>query len=257
LFDRTVLIGVGGIGSALVDNLAKVIAFQDVLPKDLVLVDPQTFEGRNRTRQRMNPDEEGSFKVEVAAKRIRAAHPELRVSSLAKYVSKNPRESDAIRGEEVFKERSIILSAIDHQGGRGYFSELCRKRRDILMLNGGNRVHDGHVYAYLIQDGAEHTKRLEEIYPNIANPPPEERNPGDLSCEERHVLPGGEQLLATNNMVASWMLAAYSGIIENVPKGKEAVSERFRKKTEVIFDIQTFSVAFYSHATRLPKKVLA
>jgi hypothetical protein len=58
------------------------------------------------------------------------------------------------------------------------------------------------------------------------NPP--DRNPGEMSCQERAEIEGGTQILATNMAVAAFILARIQ---------KTIISNQSPEETEIYFDL--------------------
>lgn len=255
MFERTYVVGLGGIGSALVHNVARIIAYQETA-QELILVDGDKFSDGNKVRQVMREGkDEGRFKAEVQVELLKLAHPSIRATAVPKFIARVPKEDDSAAASNVFLDKSIVLSCLDNDPTRLLLSELSRTMTDFIIINGGNRLSDGHVFTSGVLGGIEFTKRLEDVYPDKLVVTEEEGNPGDLHCHERQKLVGGEQILATNVMTAAWMLSAYTTVIGLSRKGKEALEEGVRKKSEVIFDLERQSAASYGHALRKPRNV--
>jgi molybdopterin/thiamine biosynthesis adenylyltransferase len=154
----------------------------------------------------------------------------------------------------VIRDRSIVLTGLDNDDARLLISEHARTLKDVIVINGGNLLWDGHAHVYLVMDGIERTSRLEDLYP--LSPDARSRNPGDLSCLERQALPGGVQVLSTNLMVAAWMTAMFTRVVNSLT-GKEALAGEFKRNTEVIFDVgQKMSAVPYTHVKRVPKNLM-
>ena len=98
---------------------------------------------------------------------------------------------------------------------------------NIDVFTGGNDDDlFGSIYHYQKRDGVEITAHPAEYHPEYDNPP--DKNPGELSCQDRAQIEGGTQLLATNMAVASFILGRVQKII---------VSNQSPEETEIFFDL--------------------
>ncbi len=110
------------------------------------------------------------------------------------------------------------------------------------------------MHLYLVFDGVEITERLEKIHPEVAMP--RDRNPGDLSCEERAALPGGGQVAEANFGAAYNAFVYFSRVLECLPRGKEAVEEELKKVSEVFFDTKKLNSLSYARVARKPRNLV-
>ena len=84
----------------------------------------------------------------------------------------------------------------------------------------------GSIYHYQRRNGEDVTEHPVNFHPEYENPP--DKNPGELSCQERSEIEGGTQLLATNMAVASFLLGRVQKTIVNSESPTEA---------EIYFDL--------------------
>ena len=105
--------------------------------------------------------------------------------------------------------------------------DAAKKFNNIDVFAGGNDDQlYGSIYHYQRKNGEEVTLHPSEMHPEYVNPP--DRNPGELSCQERAEIEGGTQLLAVNMGVAAWLLArAHKTIFE----------EQEDSESEIYFDM--------------------
>ena len=98
---------------------------------------------------------------------------------------------------------------------------------NIDVFTGGNDdALFGSIYHYQRRDGVDITEHPVVYHPEYENPP--DKNPGELSCQERAEIDGGTQLLATNMAVASIILGRINHVIV---EGKDP------EVTEIYFDL--------------------
>ena len=242
MFERTIVIGCGGIWAYLSQAICRISANpNNSAPKELILVDGDEFTISNFERQDMREEDENEKKSEVHAKRIIDVFRELSVQSVSEFLTKE-------NADKIIQDKSIILSCVDNHATRKLISEEARKKSDVIVISGGNDLFDGSVHLYMVFGGEPLTQNLEDIHPEVKNP--EDRNPGELSCEERAELPGGGQLPASNLLAASWMATYFASIVELIPRGKEVLEEALKELSEVYFDARKFAAVVYNRAVQ-------
>lgn len=215
---RVVVIGLGGIGSRIVEPLARYLESTGTC-RSLVLVDGDSYSSGNRDRQRMRATDVGMNKAEAQAVAVRPLFPGLSISAKAWYVS------DRNVGD-LLEEDDVVFLAVDSHAARKVVSDACRRMRDVLLISAGNELTDGNVQVYRKSNGRERTPPIEKHHPELRFPA--DRNAADLSCEERAARPGGEQIIFTNLTAAALALNAFYAATRATPK-----------YAEVYFDIIT------------------
>jgi molybdopterin/thiamine biosynthesis adenylyltransferase len=203
-----IVIGLGGIGSHLVEPLARFLSTLSK-PPELVLVDGDAFTTGNRGRQRTGPGDIGLNKAMVHAQRLLSLLPGLRVRAVEQYVS----ERNAL---EIISEGALSIVCPDNHATRLTVSRRCQRIRNAAAIFVGNDLRDGAIQIYVRRNGRDLKPRPEQYHPEIASPA--ERNPADLSCEELAARQGGGQVIFANLMAATLALnAAYALLQGQVP----------------------------------------
>ena len=194
---RAVLIGLGGIGSHLVEPLARTLVFSksERAPKTLILVDGDTYEKKNRQRQRFDI---AANKAEATKEWIAPPFPDIQVEAKPHFISE-----DNIFA--LIREGDVVLLAVDNHATRKLISEYAETLGSVLVISGGNELYDGNIQVYEKSAGTALLPPLTWMHPEIEHP--NDRNPAELSCEEL-AASGSTQLLAVNNMAAALMLNA-------------------------------------------------
>lgn len=198
---RFKVIGLGGIGSYLVEPLCRYLNY-NAKPRDSVvevtLVDGDDYEESNRKRQRFDVCEN---KAQVTASRLRDEFSNLHIRYKPQYVT-NDNVVSLIRNDDV------IFLCVDNHATRKLVTERCQDLDTVTLISGGNDLTDGNVFYYRREDGRDVTRPPTVIDPRIANP--DDHVPGSdhrLGCEERAEV--DTQLLFTNLRAASQMTGVF------------------------------------------------
>lgn len=206
---RFVVVGVGGIGTWLSEGLVRMLEYKDP-GSMLLLVDGDNFEAKNKERQSF---EEYGNKAEVVAKKLTPLFPQTFVIGMAKWVvdklpedyDEDAEEGQKITADTLLSEDDVVFAVVDNIAARKLLFDAAKKFENIDIFTGGNDENlFGSVYHYQRRNGIDITDHPVEYHPEYESPP--DRNPGQLSCQERAELEGGTQLIATNISVAAWLL---------------------------------------------------
>jgi molybdopterin/thiamine biosynthesis adenylyltransferase len=201
--ERVVLIGCGGIGSQLAGPLTRYLASRPVPQPVLVLVDGDTFEVGNLSRQACAAGDLGTNKAEALARVAGAVG--LGVQVVADHVT-------ADNVGHLVREGDIVLLAVDNHAARALLDRHVATLRDATLISGGNDETDGNVQLVRRRDGWSVDGHLVEIHPEIGEAADEERS-AEPGCQE--LAAERPQLLVTNLMVASAMLNALWAVVEH------------------------------------------
>lgn len=195
------IIGLGGVGSILVERLCRFINYANDLNAEILLVDGDEYEQKNYERQEFN-------RIGNKAD-IKATELELKFSQLGLDVYDAFINPDNV--SEVIKEGNIVFLCVDNHKTRMIVSNYCKQLQDVTLISGGNEFTDGNVQIYVRRDGRDLTPDLCAYHPEISNP--EDKLPDEMSCDElSHSDP---QLYFTNLGVATIMCwAFYNAVIE-------------------------------------------
>lgn len=188
------VVGVGGIGGALVPFLARFLDAREPRAR-LTLIDGDEFEARNRDRQAVPAY---GNKATVLAGELARTFDRLSVRAVPEYV-----------GEEnvaaLIEEGDYVLLAVDNHPTRRVVSDHCGRLRDVIVISGGNDLHDGNVQVFIRQGGEERCAPLTRYHPEIARAAGP--LPGDDGCDVQAA--SVPQLLVTNLAIASAMFSAF------------------------------------------------
>lgn len=193
------VIGSGGIGTHLIEPLARYLSFTEDYC-EVTIVDGDTFEERNRERQRFTECEN---KADETMNWLKDLFPKVHFRSKSEYVT----DDNIIMA---IREGDVVFLCVDNHSTRKLVSDRCGELDDVLLISGGNGETDGDVLIYVRKNGKDVTKPLTDL-PEIANP--QDKNPGEFTEEDRQgcqeEAEENPQLLFTNLDIASSMLGCY------------------------------------------------
>jgi molybdopterin/thiamine biosynthesis adenylyltransferase len=189
------VIGIGGIGCALLPHLARYLQTKGEAAR-VTLLDGDAFEARNADRQTFG---RLGNKATVKAMELAQQFEGLSFRAVAEYVTPENVETTVGSGD-------VVFLGVDNHATRRVVSDRCEKLEEVTLISGGNDYTDGNVQVYLRRADRDVTLPLTRLHPEIADP--KDRSPHELSCEElsRGAAP---QLLFANLAVASAMLNAF------------------------------------------------
>ncbi len=200
-FKRILVIGLGGIGTALLPHLCRYLVYSELPNRriPLFLFDGDDFEGRNRERQ----DFQGSGnKAMVKSSEMRHLFPELSIRAVPEYIT--PENIGFY-----IEEGTIIFLAVDNHASRRMLSQRCEGLQSAILISGGNEWSDGNVQVYARWGGKDQTSPLTRFHPEIEEATD---TAGLFSCDEA-VKSGEPQLLFTNLTAATHMLNTFYALV--------------------------------------------
>ena len=189
------IIGIGGIGCALLPHLARYLQAGGEAAR-LTLVDGDAFEARNADRQVF--PELGS-KAKVKAAELARHFADLSFRAVPEYVTPE-------NVSRIIRSGDVVFLGVDNHKTRRLVSDHCQALEDVALISGGNDYTDGNVQVYLRRARGDVTLPLTRHHPEIADP--QDRSPHEMSCDELSQ-EAAPQLLFTNLAVASAMLNAF------------------------------------------------
>jgi len=214
----TVVVGLGGVGSILINRLGRFFNYNDDLEVGLLLVDGDEYEPKNFERQEFT---QMGNKAEAKASELEIKFPEIIVDSYDAYINET-------NTAEVIKEGDVVFLCVDNHKTRNIISNYCKKLKNVTLISGGNEFTDGNVQIYIRREGVDLTPDLGAYHPEIANP--EDQLPDEMSCEE--LANADPQLYFTNLGVATLMCWAFY---------KAIVKGQVDQQSEVYFDMLQMS----------------
>lgn len=207
---RIVVIGAGGIGGWLIRALAPTLEYtNEIQPadKNLVVIDGDSFEPKNATRQDF---EMLGPKPEVRCAEMAPRYPMVNFTPLHKWVVETAPSGEGegdelgvITATDLIQDGDVVCCVVDNFATRAIVIDACSKLDNVDFFSAGNDdAYFGSYYHYQRRDGVDVTEN--PIWKDeFANPT--DRNPGELSCEERAKIDGGTQLIWTNMAIAAML----------------------------------------------------
>lgn len=226
---RFVLVGAGGIGTWLAAGLVRLLEWK-YPGSGLVIVDGDTYEQKNKERQDFT---QLGNKAVVKATELVPHFPNTTIIPVPKWVVSDDfkgvadEDSPKITASQLIRENDVVFAVVDNFAARKIIFDAASKLDNIDVFTGGNDDElFGSIYHYQKRDGHEVTVHPSKFHPEYDNPP--DKNPGELSCQERSEIEGGTQLLATNMAVSSFILGRVQ---------KTIVNNESPEETEIFFDL--------------------
>ena len=209
---RFIVIGAGGIGGRLAEDLARLLQYK-APGSALVIVDGDAFEPKNAERQIFS---ERGNKAMVRQRELQPQFPDIFIAGDDRWVvgevpevppdAEDPGATRVVAASELLNDGDVVYAVVDNFACRKVVFDAARELDNIDVFTGGNDdALFGSTYHYVRRDGKDITDHPAERHPEYTDPP--DRNPGELSCQERAAIEGGTQLLATNAAVAAVLLA--------------------------------------------------
>lgn len=238
---RVIVIGAGGVGTWLCQGLVRMLEYS-APGSALIIVDGDNFEDKNKERQSFHGV---GNKAEVLARELQPMFPQTFVVPQAAWIVESvddsipEEESDSdepiatkIAASALLTNGDVIYAVVDNDAARKTLIEAASVLDNVDLFTAGNDENTyGSIYHYRRRDGEDVTTNPLKNHPEYENP--SDRNPGDMSCQERAEIDGGTQLIGTNMTVASFLLGRMHKVILNdEPRygpedGKDNVDEIF------------------------------
>lgn len=249
---RVVIVGVGGIGIRVAKDVSRILEHQAPF-SCVVLVDGDHYEPKNKNRQEFK---NLGNKADVLAAEINEEFPDTFIIPQSKWVvsdgasvepdkdeesdkdlpkanateeeatTKKEIKTNKIRATDLLEEGDIVFAVVDNFSARAAIFNAAQNFDNIDVLSGGNDDElFGSLYHYRRRGGEDIIEHPSERHDDLVNPP--DKNPGELSCQERAKIEGGEQTIAANAGVAALLIAKMHLILNSKDIEIEETSEIF------------------------------
>jgi len=225
---RVIIVGAGGIGTWLAAGVVRMLEWK-YPGSALIIVDGDNYEQKNLERQDFT---QMGNKASVKALELSKQFNNTTVIPIPKWIVSDEHpptddDSNKLKASQLLAEGDIVLAVVDNFAARKILFDAASKLDNVDVLTGGNDDNlFGSVYHYRRRNGVDITAHPVETHPEYQNPP--DRNPGEMSCQERAEIEGGTQILATNMAVAALILGRIQHTI---------VSDQNPEQSEIYFDL--------------------
>ncbi len=197
---RLIFIGLGGIGTILVEKISRYLNFKtDEESYQILLVDGDHYEPKNFERQEF---ENLGDKAEVKAKELQNKFQNIFYRSVVDYVTDN-------NIHEIIGEDTVVFLSVDNHKTRKCVSSYIEKHvDDCVLISGGNDHVDGNAQIFIKKGGKKLSPSLTDFHPEIQTP--DDKSPDEMSCEELHsVEPQLYFVNAAAALLMCWIFEAY------------------------------------------------
>lgn len=203
-------VGLGGIGSALIQPIAKYLSYYtEIKELSVYMIDPDKVEENNLSRQAFIIGDINQFKAEIMKQEFLSKFGDL---NRIKTVESIKQALSFDNGEEFITEDSVTLCAVDNYVTRVMIEEMLVSRKNAICIYGTNNYHDGDVQIVWIRNGHLVFKRYTERHPELIKNP-KGKHPDDKSCADE--TPSAPQLIMANKMAAQIMCNAFYSFLMN------------------------------------------
>ena len=242
---RFLLIGAGGVGSHLGEPLARLLEYSAIENPALIIVDGDHYEAKNKTRQSFS--QIGS-KAEVLAGDLQPKFEKVLIAPLHSWVVESEEEESTVGEEDVdefgnpnaakiaasklLADGDVVYGVVDNFAARTILLKAAAELDNVdVFVAGNDEDMYGSVYHYRRRNGEDITNNPVTFKDEFANPT--DRNPGELSCQERAEIDGGTQLIAANFGVAAVLVGRTQATIIEESEGDSEL-----EATEILFDLR-------------------
>ena len=154
------IIGLGGVGSILVERLCRFLNYGADLSADITLVDGDSYEEKNYERQEFSTF---GNKAEVKATDLELQFPHIGLDVYPAFVNE-------VTTAEVIREGDVVFLCVDNHKTRMIVNNYCKNLTDVTLISGGNELTDGNVQIYIRKANKDMTPDIAAYHPEIANP---------------------------------------------------------------------------------------
>jgi PRTRC genetic system ThiF family protein len=210
-----IIIGAGGNGGYLIPNLVRQIALQNRALKfenraqhTITIIDADSVEDKNLTRQNFIQRDVGHNKAEVMANRYGMAFG-VEITYIPEYLASTNMLKGIIKSD---RNIPVVIGAVDNNATRALVYEVFKETKGMFWLDAGNEEWAGQVVAgYNASKEVDKANKTPHLFnlPSLADIYPEildggDKLPGDMSCAERAV--SNPQNIQTNQNAANLLM---------------------------------------------------
>ena len=216
-----IVIGTGGTGGYLVQDLARYLSTHQHIDSVVTIVDGDVVEEKNLVRQNFFTTDIGQNKAVVTAERY-AAHFGVYIAAVSNYLTK-PKDLTTII-ESVKSDITIVIGCVDNNKTR-YLIYKAAETSSFFWIDAGNDIVHGQVVVSFSGSGVDMETAVKADtdipllfdMPNIFDYHPEllehmDKLPTELSCAEHAI--SAPQTVFANRMASNLCLDFIYNIVE-------------------------------------------
>jgi len=211
-FEHVFVIGAGGIGSHLMEPLARLLAYHKEGTKNITLIDGDFYEEKNRTRQLFETRHVGKNKAAALAEKI--AETVFPISHHPEFINKE-KFLQIVEAKVLDRNQPImVITAVDNHATRKAVIQALDEAGypNFAFLSGGNGYANGQIMSYVKLLGEPGTVHPLDKYDDLRFPP--DHIPGQQDgCQEE--APAEPQLITANASAALGLLWTVNAMLEN------------------------------------------
>lgn len=204
------VIGLGGVGSILVERMSRFLNYTAESEAKMLFVDGDTYEPKNYERQEFS---QMGNKADIKVSDLAIKFPNIDYDSYPAYINE-------ANTADVIKDGTIVFMCVDNHKSRNIINNYCKVLNNVTLISGGNEWTDGNVQLYVRRDGKDLTPDIAAYHPEIATP--DDKLPEEQTCEQ--LADSAPQLYFANLGVATLMCWAFYNAIM---KEQYTVSEAY------------------------------
>jgi len=193
------IVGLGGVGSILVERLCRFLNYASDVDAIMTLADGDIYEAKNYERQEFSTF---GNKAEVKASDLELQFPQIGIEVYPAFLNE-------LTTPDVVKEGDIVFLCVDNHKTRMIVNNYCKKLKDVTLISGGNELTDGNVQIYVRSNNKDMSPDIAAYHPEIANP--DDKLPDELSCEQ--LSNSDPQLYFANLGVATIMCWSFYNVV--------------------------------------------
>lgn len=197
-----VIVGLGGIGSWLVEPLMRYSLFSLRDKPRFHLVDGDNYSISNQARQSIHPKLIGMNKASANALKLRQYFPSLEIKEIPEFISNSNIDSILNTG----RNGTYVFNCCDNNYCRKIITEYIVKHKpESIILSGGNEITDGNSHIY---DKNNSCNSILTSHPEVDLALATEDR-GAMSCQQIAEMPSSSQIIVTNFWAAAIMLQQF------------------------------------------------
>lgn len=208
------IVGVGGTGSLLARDLAKLIINTS---NKMCLIDNDVVERKNIIRQGYQEQDIGDNKAISLSRKINSLY---NIDCL--FIDQYANDTNLLKHIEDHKRYTpVIIGCVDNDKTRSMLEKVVNKVNEVIYIDSANSEWDGNIYVYKKYFSKTSGKMRGQCYKLE-----DDQHPDELSCQD-YAASGNIQYLVTNAKMAVALLEHCTAIIDNKVKGGVQVVRRF------------------------------